>query len=485
MVGLAHRSATAMLRALRERELSSRELLEHFLERVERLNPTLNALVTLDVERARKRADEADAALGRGESWGPLHGLPITVKDCFETAGLRTTCGTEEFADHVPAADALAVARLKQAGALIFGKTNTPALTLDWQTTNPVHGTTNNPWNVAHTPGGSSGGSAAAIAAGLSGLELGSDIGGSIRLPAHCCGVFGHKPTWGIIPTRGHVPPAPGVLTEHDINVVGPIARSADDLELALGVLAGPLDDAAKGWKLALPAPRGASLRDYRIAAWLDDAACPVDSAVREGLEASVEALRAAGARVDERARPAFAMADAIALYQRLVAPVVSTSLSAEQFSAISQVADAQRGLAGGPTDDFLRSATLSHRDWLEIDDERRQLRAAWADFFGDFDVLLCPVSPVAAIRHDHRQPLNRRTIQVDGRTRPYTDQIGWLGPVGVSLLPASVAPVGRSPDGLPVGIQIVAPHLEDLSAIDFARHLAREVGGFEPPPGF
>ena len=238
--------AAELADAIRTRKVSSRELLDHYLARIDKINPTLNAVVTLDTERARKRADDADHALARGESWGPLHGLPITVKDVFETAGIRTTAGAPAFSEHVPTADAIAVARLQAAGAVLIGKTNTPMFAGDGQSYNAIFGTTNNPWDLARSPGGSSGGSAAAIAAGLSALELGSDIGGSIRSPAHCCGVYGHKPTYGIVPLRGHIPPMPGTIAEVDIAVAGPIARSADDLDLALGVLAGPSD----GWTI-------------------------------------------------------------------------------------------------------------------------------------------------------------------------------------------------------------------------------------------
>ena len=244
MTALPFRSATELCRALAAREISSRELLELHLARVEALDPRVGAVVTLDADRARKRADEADAALARGERWGPLHGLPITVKDCWETAGLRTTCGAESLRDHVPQTSAVGVQRLLDAGAVLFGKTNTPKWTLDWQTYNDLFGITRNPWNPERTSGGSSGGSAAAVCAGLSPLEFGSDIGGSIRIPSHCCGVYGHKPTWGIVPLRGHIPGPPGSLYEKDINVGGPLARCAEDLGLALDVLAGPLPEA-------------------------------------------------------------------------------------------------------------------------------------------------------------------------------------------------------------------------------------------------
>src|SRR5215813_13046429 len=295
MSDIAFRSALELVVALRNREVSSRELLDHYLKRVERYNPQINAVVTLDVDRARKRADEADQALARGELWGPLHGLPMTIKDTIETAGLRTTAGAPIHTNHIPAHDAPVVARLKAAGAIVFGKTNTPVFAGDAQTYNPIFGVTNNPWDLTRSPGGSSGGSAAALSAGLTGLELGSDIGGSIRNPAHYCGVYGHKPSYDIIPLRGHIPGPPGLLSGTDIAVLGPLARSAKDLSLVLGLLVGPDEDEGVAWRLELPSPRRGALREYRVAAWLDDPVCPVDNEVRRRLEATVEALRHKG----------------------------------------------------------------------------------------------------------------------------------------------------------------------------------------------
>src|SRR5512139_379828 len=322
MTDLHFRSASSLAAALRRREVSSRELLEHFLARVEKHNPALNAVVTLDAERARARAAEADAALARGESWGPLHGVPMTVKDTVETAGVRTTAGAPLLAQHVPAADATAVARLRAGGAVIFGKTNIPLFASDVQSYNAVFGTTNNPWDASRTPGGSSGGAAAALAAGLTGLELGSDIGGSIRTPCNWTGVFGHKPTHDLVPLRGHIPGPPGTLAEPDLAVAGPMARSADDLDLALDLLAGPRDDEAVGWRLALPRPRHARLRDYRVAAWLDDRDLPVDAEVARVLGDALARLRAAGAAIDERARPFDSLVEIFDLYQQLLWPV-------------------------------------------------------------------------------------------------------------------------------------------------------------------
>jgi amidase len=482
---LAFRSATALAAALRARQIGSRELLEHYLARVDRLNPRLNAVVTLDVERARRQADAADAATARGEARGPLHGLPMTVKDTFETAGLRTTCGAEMLREHVPATDAAAVERLRRAGAVVFGKTNVPTFAMDVQTYNPVFGTTNNPWDPARSPGGSSGGAAAAVAAGLTGLELGSDIGGSIRTPAHYCGVYGLKPTWGLVPIRGHIPGPPGTLAEADIGVAGPLGRSADDLGLALDVLAGPTAERAVAWQLTLPRPRRTTLREYRLAAWLDDPTCPVDAEVRARLEATVEALRRAGVTVDDTARPGFDLGEAWRDYLRLLLPVTSAGIPIEGFRRLATLAD------GLPEDDaslfalVARGTTLRHRDWLATNERREGYRARWQRFFERYDALLCPITSVAAIGHDQEGDLFRRTILVNGTQRPYAEQLLWAGVIGMALLPAVAAPTGRTPAGLPVGVQIVGPYLEDRTPVDLARRLADVIGGFEPPPAF
>ncbi len=485
MADLAFRRAVDLAAAIRSREVSSVELLDHYLARIERLNPKLNAVVTLDVERARKRAAAADRALAREEVWGPLHGVPMTVKDTFEVAGLRTTAGAPVLAEHVPATDAVTVARLLAEGAVIFGKTNTPVFAGDAQTFNPIFGTTNNPWDVSRTPGGSSGGSVAATAAGLSALELGSDIGGSIRTPAHFCGVYGLKPTHGILPSRGHIPGLPGTLSEYDIAVLGPIARSAEDLDLALGVLAGPSDERRVAWRLELPAPGRKSLGDYRVAAWLDDPAFPVDREVRARLEGAVEALRRAGVKVDDRARPAIDFAAAYRAYERLLFPITTSGLPPDQFANFAALADSAPADSTDPAVAFAKAIALRHRDWLAVHEEREQYRARWAELFREHDVLLCPAASVVAIAHDHLEPMTDRTILVNGQKRPYLDIIAWAGLIGMAYLPATSAPVGRTSSGLPVGVQIVGPYLEDRTTIDFARRLGEVIGGFEPPPGY
>ena len=484
MAEWARAGASRLVAALRGREVSSRELLDLYLGRIEAADPGLNAVVTLDAERARRLAADADEALARGEPVGPLGGLPITIKDTIETEGLRTTAGAPWLAGHVPDRDATAVARLKAAGAIVFGKTNCPLYGGDAQSENVVFGTTGNPWALDRSPGGSSGGSAAALAAGQTALELGSDIGGSVRNPAHYCGIHGHKPSFGIIPTRGHVPPPPGTLSPVDLAVVGPLGRAAEDLDLALGVLAGPDEGDAAAWRLELPPPREGSLGGYRVAVWLDDPACPIDSTVGAVLSDAVDALARAGANIRTDLRPDFSLSDAHRTYQRLLYAATTAGLANRVYGTLLAKAGELEPDDDGRNARYLRDGTALHRDWLAADEERSQYRRRWRDFFGECDILLCPTVPTTAIPHDHSN-INRRTITVNGQTRDYWDQIIWPGMASMAGLPATVAPVGLAADGLPVGIQIVGPYLGDRSTIDFARRIAEVVGGFEPPPAF
>jgi len=477
-------SAVELIAQLRWREVSSRELLEHFLGRIENQGAALNAVVTLDEEGGHRQAAAADEAAARGESLGPLHGLPMTVQDTLETAGLRTTCGAPDLAGHIPDRDADVVARLRAAGAVIFGKTNVATFGTDWQCFNPVFGTTNNPWDLARSPGGHAGGAAAALAAGLTGFEVGSDLAGSIRVPAHYSGVYGLKPSHGLIPTRGHIPGPPGALASIDMFVMGPMGRSADDLDLGLDVLAGPDPAAAMAWRLELPGPRADVLSDYRLAAWLDDPHCPVDSEVLHVLSGAMDQLRAAGARIDEHHRPV-ALPDADRLFRQLLGGVTADAYPQPVFDQLI-------GLATGASTDheslpvqMARGITQRKRDWNIANELRMRMAASWAEFFRDHDVLLCPVAPTAAIPHDHNPDPDARTIVVNGQARPYQDQMTWNALAGVVYLPAAVVPVGTTSNGLPVGIQIIAPHLEDRTAVDIARHIAKVVGGFRAPQGW
>lgn len=484
MNDIGFQSATVLAAALRRREIGSRELLEDFARRIERFNPALNAVVTLDLDRARPAADAADAATAQGRFKGPLHGLPITIKDTFETAGLRTTAGTKIYAQHVPAKNAVAVQRLVDAGAIVFGKTNSPAFAADLQTYNEVFGVTNNPWDTARSPSGSSGGAAAAVAAGFTAFELGSDIGGSIRNPAHSCGVYGHKPTFGIVPKLGHVPGPPGTLASNDISVVGPLSRGAEDLDLLLGVLAGPLPEQSVAWRLALPPPRGRRLGDYRVAVWFDDPDFPPDNSVRSALQQAVDALRRAGANIDEQTRPEFGLRDAFDAYLRLLYPVTTANLPEAAFDKLRRAAAEYAPDDNSAKARHARASTVTHRQWLHLNEARERYRATWRAFFENYDLLLTPVSPVPAIPHDHSRDMLARTITVNGEARWYWEQQVWIGLAGMAYLPATVAPIGLA-DGLPVGVQIIGPYLEDRTSIDFAKRLAEVVCGFQPPPGY
>jgi len=484
---LAFAPAVTLLGALDAGEVSSRELLDLYLERIGKLNPELNAVVTLDEEGARATATAADEARGRdrdGRGGRPLLGLPITIKDSLETAGMRTTSGASELSGHVPAADAPAVARLRAAGAVIMGKTNLPAWTADVQTTNALFGTTVNPWDPARSPGGSSGGSAAALAAGLSALELGSDIGGSVRIPSHWCGVCGHKPSWGVIPLRGHIPPRPGSLAPTDLGVLGPMARTAADLALAVGVLAGPDEADARAWRLELPPPRHERIDGYRVAVWFDDPDCPVAGEVMDVLETAVAALAGAGAVISRPgdARPPVTLAGQARPYQRLLQAVMGAGLPQPLFAGLVAVAEGAEASDDREHVRFARDVTARMRDWHPANEQRHRTRAAWAEFFRHHDVLLTPVAPTVAIPHDHR-PVPERHLTVDGQPRPYWDLIAWPSLANFAGLPATVVPAGISDSGLPVGIQILGPYLEDRTTLAFAGHVETVLGGFRPPP--
>ena len=483
MTDLHHRSAAELVALLAAGEVSSVELLDHFLARVERDGPALNAVVALDADRARARAAEADAARARGESWGPLHGLPMTIKDAFETEGLVTTSGAPELRDHVPEHDADAVARLRAAGAVIFGKTNLPLYAGDLETFNDVYGRTSNPWDLGRGVGGSSGGAAAALAAGQTGFELGSDIGGSIRNPAHYCGVFGLKPTWGIVSVRGHIPGPPGSLSQADVGVVGPMGRSAADLDLGLDVLAGPVGDDAVAWRLDLPPPRNRGrVEGLRVATWFDEPAPRLASDVRASLDGVAQALADAGAHVEAVPAPV-PLDELMASWERLVLPLMTAGMAEEVFEGFAQAASLPV-TEGEPREmRAVRAIALRHRDWAAADDLRQHHRRCFAELFERYDVLLAPVMPTAAPRHGEGQDIAGRMVDVDGEPRMAIEGLPWNGGIGTLLLPVAVPPIGCTPAGLPVGVQIVAPHLHDRTAVAVAAVVEQLLGGFVPPP--
>lgn len=477
------RSATQLAAAVKRKEVGAVELLDHYLARVERHDGALNAVVVRDFDRARERAKAADAALARGEDWGPLHGVPMTVKESYNVAGLPTTWGVPEMRDNIAKANALAVDRMLGAGAVIFGKTNVPLLLSDLQSYNAIYGTTNNPWDLTRGPGGSSGGSAAALAAGMTGLEIGSDIGGSIRNPAHFCGIYGHKPTWGILSPRGHS--LVETISPTDISVIGPMARSAEDLALAVELMTArdPLD--APGLKVDLKPPRATGLKEMKIAVWRDDPIMPVGSEVAARLEAVVQALRGAGVEVREADPPPVDDGETWKVFQFLLFAALMSRQPDERYAALVEEA---RGLA---PDDFsdhammLRGGTARLREWSAWNERRARLRARWAAFFRDVDILLAPVTVVPAFPHQQEGNPDDRRLDVDGQDRPYFRQIFWAGLTGVSLLPSTVFPAGLTPGGLPVGIQAVGPEYGDRTCIAFAAMMAELIGGFRPPPGY
>jgi amidase len=483
MLDVPFRSARQLAAALRKKTIGCLELLDLYLARVEKYDPALNAIVVRDVARARRRARAADRALAKGEVWGPLHGVPMTIKESYDVAGLPTTWGIPALRDNVATSNALAVDRLLAAGVVLFGKTNVPLYLADWQSFNAIYGTTNNPWDVARSPGGSSGGSAAALAAGLTGLEAGSDIGSSIRNPAHFCGVYGHKPTWGIVPRHGQA--LPGQVAAVDIDVVGPLARSADDLTLALSVMAGPDPIEAAGWQLRLRTPRQKRLRDFKVALVLDVPEAEVDREVQDRLQALGDFLGRQKAKVDDRARPAIDTAEAFRVYVRLLRGATSPRQTDTDFEKNTVTV---RGLA--PDDDsyyarLLRASVMPHRDWLAANEARHRMRLAWAEFFTRYDLLLCPVAGTAALPHDHAGERHERTMVVNGKRLPVTDHLFWAGYPGAFYLPSTAAPCGLTAAGLPVGVQIVGPQYGDLTCLAFARLLEREFQAFVPPPGY
>ncbi len=475
-------SAVRLASLIRRKRIGVREALEMYLSRVRARDREINAVVVANTRAARARADALDKLTGkRSATLGPLHGVPMTVKESFDVKGLPTTLGFPEHRGNVAREDGLAVRRLQAAGAVIFGKTNVPVALADWQTFNPVYGTTNNPWDVTRVPGGSSGGSAAALAAGFTGLEVGSDIGASIRNPAHYCGVYGHKPTFGVASRQGHG--LPGGNPNSDISVIGPLARSAADLEVALQAIAGPGDLDAPAWSLKLPKPTQRTLADFRVAVMLTAETAEVDEAVQQRLLALARWLRSQGTRVDMKARPVDP-AESHRVFITLLRSATSVGVNDEAYATLL----GQRELLGDAQDyraQMIRATTMSHRAWLQADRERLRHRDQWVAFFQRFDLLLCPVGATTAFPHNQVGERWERMIPVNGKPQPSTTQMFWAGYSGSVYLPSTVAPIGLADDGLPVGVQIVGPHLGDLTCIRFAQLIERGFGGFQPPPGF
>jgi amidase len=477
-------TAVQLKDALASRKVSALELLDLHLARVKALNPVYNAVVALDEEGARRQARAADEAFAKGLDLGALHGLPMTIKDSFAVAGMAATCGIEELRHYRPAHDATAVARIRASGAVIFGKTNLPAGAADHQSFNALFGLTRNPWNVDRTVGGSSGGSAAALAAGFTPLELGSDIGGSIRVPAHFCGVYGHKPSYGIVSLEGHIPPPPGHFSQPELGVAGPLARSAADLELLLDIVLGPPEFGPGGAGIQLPPSRHHDLKSFRVAVWNDASSYPLDSSYAATIDALVGDLHRLGVKVDA-AKPSIDASESYSLYLQTLFGIIGAGLPPPAVDAIIEAEKA------APDGSYARRVSAAMQQTLPqyfaVAEERQKLLRAWRDFFTRYDVLLCPVTPTVAFPHDtHRADMAaqfERSLVVDGAPVPYMDNLAWPGLVTVANLPATAIPTRRLVGGLPAGVQIVGPYLGDRTTLKFAQLLDQALGGFVAPP--
>ncbi len=479
---IAFKTALELAAGIRSGDFSSEELTELYIERIERYDDKVNAVVVRTFDDARERARAADAAQAKGEDLGPLHGVPMTIKESYVIANTPATWGIEAFKDNVASEDGLAAKRFRAAGAHFLGKTNVPTDLADFQSYNPIYGTTGNPWNVERTPGGSSGGSAASLAAGFCGLEAGSDIGGSIRNPAHFCGVYGHKPTYGVIPMTGHELVAN--IPDADLAVCGPLARGADDLRVALDIMAGPDDRKALGWQLNLPAADFESLKELRIAVWQTDEAAPVAAEVADRVTMVAETLAKLGAKVSDDARPTFDVIEAHKNYQTLLTSVMTAAMTDEQVAEAEAAAAALDGDDNSFAAVQTRASVIPHREWIRSNTQREKLRLAWGAFFEDWDILLCPQMATPAFPHD-QSPMIGRTLTVDNEEQPYFQQLFWAGMIVNSYLPSTVFPTGPSRDGLPIGVQAVSAPYRDYRCIEFARQIAEEIGGFQPPPGY
>ena len=467
--------------AIRTKKVSSVELTERMFARIDRYNPQLNVFAYQLREDALAQAKKADAALAQSEPRGVFHGVPITVKESFAVAGHPCTWGMPALRDSKAPKNSDVVSRLlSDAGAVLLGATNVPVALSDWQSYNPIYGQTNNPWDVKRSPGGSSGGSAAGLAAGLGYLSVGSDIGGSIRVPAHFCGLFGHKPTLDLVSLQGHIPGGNPGLPDFStlLAVGGPLARSAQDLLAALKVLGGPTGWDAKAWKWQMPEPRARSLKDFRVGYVVDDPLAPPTPEVKALLENAIEKLGRAGAKMKPGWPEGFKPAELLANYEfMLEAFLFSTAPPEEQERLRKTVGDMAAGKNSG--------AMSSFAGWQQQNIRRLAYRAQWQAFFNQVDVFLSPVAFTAAFPHDHSEPQDQRTIATSAGPRHYMDMLNWIAPATLTGCPATVAPAGRTSQGLPVGIQIMGPYWEDATPITFADLLAEEVGGFLPPPGY
>ncbi|GIE80628.1 amidase [Actinoplanes philippinensis] len=487
MTDYAYSTAAELVTAMENGDVSAVELTTAAITRIERHDGDINAICVRDFDRALAAAGTADTARSRGEA-GPVLGVPMTIKDSIDIAGLPTTWGFPPFKDNVAADDAVVVSRLKAGGAVILGKTTVPLALGDFQSFNAIHGATNNPWDLTRTPGGSSGGSAAALAAGFGALSMGSDIGGSLRVPAHFSGVYAHKPSIGLVPLRGHTFPGTRPLPEigGDLGVVGPMARSATDLAMMLRLLADP-DEAGLGlgYRSALRPARHDDLGAFRVLVLDGHPLVPVSSEVRAAIDELATRLEKAGVTVRRQSPRLPDLAENARSYMRLLQSSLAAGFPPEVYAAAQTTAAALDPSDTSLAAERARGVVLSHRDWVAADTVRAVQRAQWADLFTEFDIVIAPVSSTVAFPHDHSEPVRRRTILIDGEKHDYLDQTAWGGVATAPGLPSTAVPAGQSAQGLPIGVQLIGPFLEDHTPIRFAELLEREFHAFTPPPGF
>lgn len=476
------KSATDQLAALRAREISAAELLQLHLQRLEKFNGALNAVVSPNREAAIAAAAAADQAIAAG-SKAPLLGLPLTIKDAINVAGLPTTGGMLAPDKAVRSENAPVAQRVLDAGAVLLGKTNTPVANGDWQANNAIFGRSHNPWDTRFTPGGSTGGGAAAVAAGLSAMEFGSDIGGSIRIPAAFCGLFGHKPSAGLVPRAGHFPaqgnlPNPG----QPLGVQGPLTRSAQDLSLAMDVICGAEGLDRKAWSVQRPAARHSQLKDYRVAILQVPTWSPVDAAITVRLDALANQLEKEGCAVQRISPDGFGdFSDYYQNYLKMLQCVIGADLPDE----IRQRAAAKLQGRDDIFLDAIAEGLLSNAGQLLTLLERTEVyKQRWEALFKDVDIMLAPVNMVCAFEHDDAF-LYDRQLTINGEQVPYYRQSFLSSLATMAGLPATAVPLGLNDNGLPVGVQVISAFLEDNSCIEFAGHLERIYGGFKSPPNF
>ena len=481
---MIYENAHSLISKIKNKEASCVEILDAFLKRVEEVNPKINAVVALDAERALEKARKSDEQVFKGEKLGPLHGLPMTIKDAFEVEGIVSTGGNPQWQENIPKRNAEAVQRLVDAGAIIFGKTNVPYLSSDLQSYNKIYGTTNNPWDLERTPGGSSGGSAAALSSGMTPLELGSDIGGSIRVPAHFCGLFGHKPSYNIISEVGHMPPPPGqILTGNGLSVAGPLARSPEDLEIALDVLVAAQEQDSHAWSLKLPKARTTKTSELRIAIWPDEPYAEVDKEITKLIKETGENLKESGALV-ETAKLPFTFAEIDKVYSQLLNPLMLAGSPKETFEMLEKLNEGLNPEDMSELAKVARGSVLKYSDWVVINAMRQNMRQKWREFFGNYDVILCPTSITPAFKHNH-EPVHERKLSINGNDQEYLRATLWAGPAVTAGLPSTNVPIGLSSNGLPIGMQITGPYLEDKTCLEVAKLVRDLRGEFKIPPNF